>query len=115
MNLENFSPNFSIAWFRLYESALKNQHSIKSANYNLLSAEKNLAVAVELLETKTSFLKGKKGILVIKNRAGDVTHIRAIFYSLFGVLEAVGAGSWPGQVVLEPDPRGLAVGAGFGR
>lgn len=29
----------------IYETALKNQHSIKSANYNLLAAEKNLAVA----------------------------------------------------------------------
>jgi outer membrane protein len=29
----------------IYESALKNQHSIKSANYNLLAAEKNLDVA----------------------------------------------------------------------
>jgi outer membrane protein len=27
----------------IYETALKNQHSIKSANYNLLAAEKNLA------------------------------------------------------------------------
>jgi len=29
----------------IYETALKNQHSIKSANYNLLAAEKNLAAA----------------------------------------------------------------------
>jgi outer membrane protein len=29
----------------IYESALKNQHSIKSANYNLLAAEKSLDVA----------------------------------------------------------------------
>lgn len=29
----------------IYETALKNQHSIKSAEYNLLAAEKNLAVA----------------------------------------------------------------------
>lgn len=29
----------------IYETALKNQHSIKSANYNLLAAEKSLAVA----------------------------------------------------------------------
>lgn len=29
----------------IYEQALKNQHSIKSASYNLLAAEKNLAVA----------------------------------------------------------------------
>ena len=29
----------------IYETALKNQHSIKSANYNLMAAEKNLAVA----------------------------------------------------------------------
>jgi outer membrane protein len=35
----------SLSVQNIYESALKNQHSIKSANYNLLSAEKNLAVA----------------------------------------------------------------------
>lgn len=29
----------------IYEQALKNQHSVKSANYNLLAAEKNLDVA----------------------------------------------------------------------
>jgi outer membrane protein len=29
----------------IYETALKNQHSIKSVNYNLLAAEKNLAAA----------------------------------------------------------------------
>lgn len=35
----------SLSVQNIYESALKNQHSIKSAYYNLLSAEKNLAVA----------------------------------------------------------------------
>lgn len=35
----------SISVQNIYETALKNQHSIKSANYNLLAAEKNLAVA----------------------------------------------------------------------
>lgn len=35
----------SLSVQNIYETALKNQHSIKSANYNLLAAEKNLAVA----------------------------------------------------------------------
>ncbi|MBI3519507.1 MAG: TolC family protein [Bacteroidetes bacterium] len=35
----------SLSVQNIYESALKNQHSIKSANYNLLAAEKNLDVA----------------------------------------------------------------------
>ena len=35
----------SLSVQNIYEAALKNQHSIKSANYNLLAAEKNLAVA----------------------------------------------------------------------
>jgi outer membrane protein len=35
----------SVSVQNIYETALKNQHSIKSANYNLLAAEKSLAVA----------------------------------------------------------------------
>lgn len=35
----------SLSVQNIYETALKNQHSIKSAEYNLLAAEKNLAVA----------------------------------------------------------------------
>ena len=42
-NLNNELASLSVQ--NIYESALKNQHSIKSAYYNLLSAEKNLAVA----------------------------------------------------------------------
>lgn len=41
--LNNELANLSVQ--NIYETALKNQHSIKSANYNLLAAEKNLAVA----------------------------------------------------------------------
>lgn len=35
----------SLSVQNIYETALKNQHSIKSANYSLLAAERNLAVA----------------------------------------------------------------------
>lgn len=35
----------SLSIQNIYESALKNQHSVKSAEYNLLAAEKSLAVA----------------------------------------------------------------------
>ncbi len=35
----------SLSVQNIYEAALKNQHSIKSANYNVLAAEKNLDVA----------------------------------------------------------------------
>lgn len=41
--LNNELANLSVQ--NIYESALKNQHSIKSANYNLLAAEKSLDVA----------------------------------------------------------------------
>lgn len=41
--LNNELANLSIQ--NIYETALKNQHSIKSANYSLLAAEKNLDVA----------------------------------------------------------------------
>ncbi len=36
MNLENYSSNFSIAWFKLYESALRNEHDRAMTNYKLL-------------------------------------------------------------------------------
>lgn len=63
--------------------------SLLTIDYIFIDLESNKdKKLVELLETKTSFLKGKKGILVIKNRAGDITHIRAIFYSLFGAIRA---------------------------
>lgn len=35
----------SVSIQHIYEEALKNQHSVKSANYGLMAAEKNLAVA----------------------------------------------------------------------
>lgn len=41
--LNNELANLSVQ--NIYETALKNQHSIKSANYTLLAAEKNLDVA----------------------------------------------------------------------
>lgn len=41
--LNNELANLSVQG--IYETALKNQHSIKSANYSLMAAEKNLAVA----------------------------------------------------------------------
>jgi outer membrane protein len=41
--MNNELANLSVQ--NIYETALKNQHSIKSANYNLLAAEKNLAAA----------------------------------------------------------------------
>lgn len=78
-------------------SILKRAHVIKkelnisllTIDYIFIDLESNKdKKLVELLETKTSFLKEKKGILVIKNRAGDITHIRAIFYSLFGAIRA---------------------------
>lgn len=42
INADNLA---SLSVQNIYETALKNQHSIKSAEYNLLAAEKNLAVA----------------------------------------------------------------------
>lgn len=63
--------------------------SLLTIDYIFIDLESNKdKKLVELLETKTSFLKGKKGILVIKNRAGDVTHIRAILFSLFGAIRS---------------------------
>jgi outer membrane protein len=41
--MNNELANLSVQ--NIYETALKNQHSIKSANYSLLAAEKNLAAA----------------------------------------------------------------------
>ena len=61
--------------------------SLLTIDYIFIDLESNKnKKLVELLETKTTFLKGKKGILVIKNRSGDITHIRAIFFSLFDCL-----------------------------
>lgn len=36
MNLQNHSQNSSIAWFRLYESAVRNEHDRAMTNYKLL-------------------------------------------------------------------------------
>jgi hypothetical protein len=36
MNIQNYFPHASIAWFRLYESTLRNEHDRAMTNYKLL-------------------------------------------------------------------------------